>query len=215
MPLGSPLDWFQIGYQSGPGAGIGQMLRGVLDTHNKMMESAAPKVAEAAMPESQAKAEYYKSMVPIKLNARDEIRWSQAIKDAEKYMHETNLWTNDISIDSPKRTQIAMQLYEGSKMPGPGASADTGDTSGAGGTGWSMDSFLKGAGNIAGNAISGIGSVLPGIGSSIGSALYRFSGAYSRPQSAPSGVGGVPNFDPATQRLLMNTRTKEYKVVPK
>ena len=58
---GSPMDWFNIGTQTGPAAGIGGAIRGILDLHTKLAETAGAQMIKSASPLEQAHTKYYNS----------------------------------------------------------------------------------------------------------------------------------------------------------
>jgi hypothetical protein len=55
----SVMDWYNIGYQTGPAAGLGQAIRGILDLHTKMSQTAGEQLIKSSSPLEQAHTAYY------------------------------------------------------------------------------------------------------------------------------------------------------------
>jgi hypothetical protein len=60
---GSMMDWFNIGAATAPTAGLGNAIRGILDLHTKLSETAGAQMIKSASPLEIAQAKYYASPI--------------------------------------------------------------------------------------------------------------------------------------------------------
>ena len=63
------MDYFSIGYQTAPGAGVGNAIRRVIDMHDKLTMEAGTQAIKSASPLEQAKTGYYGTLAANPLAA--------------------------------------------------------------------------------------------------------------------------------------------------